>query len=298
MPTKIFLPTPPRFSFRHTVYSHGWSELPPFRLDDENWRLEYVFPSLGERRPVSAVVYEAPGGLAVDVAAKKVDAESLVRDIRHILRLDDPLDEFYRLTDDEERLAWVSNVRAGRLIRSATVFEDLVKTLCTTNCSWALTKNMVRNLVDNLGEPAVGGKHAFPTPAALASVDEKFYREEIRAGYRSPYFAELAESVASGKIDPEAWLTSDLPTPELKKEIKNVKGVGDYAADNLLKLLGRYNGLALDSWLRSQFYRKHNREKVCPDKKIERHYKKFGDWKGLAIWCDMTERWFDEKLMN
>ncbi|MEP6705599.1 MAG: Fe-S cluster assembly protein HesB, partial [Acidobacteriota bacterium] len=69
-------------------------------------------------------------------------------------------------------------------------------------------------------------------------------------------------------------------------------------ADNLLKLLGRYNGLALDSWLRSQFYRKHNREKVCADKKIERHYTKFGDWRGLAIWCDMTERWFDEKLSN
>jgi len=77
-----------------------------------------------------------------------------------------------------------------------------------------------------------------------------------------------------------------------------VKGCGDYAAENLLKLLGRYDGLALDSWLRSQFYKKHNREKVCPDKKIERHYTKFGDWKGLAIWCDMTERWFDEKLLT
>jgi hypothetical protein len=84
----------------------------------------------------------------------------------------------------------------------------------------------------------------------------------------------------------------------LKKVIKSVKGFGDYAAENLLKLLGRYDGLALDSWLRSQFYKKHNREKVCADKKIERHYKRFGEWKGLAIWCDMTERWFDEKLLN
>ena len=36
--------------------------------------------------------------------------------------------------------------------------------------------------------------------------------------------------------------------------------------------------------------------KDVTDKKIERHYKKFGAWKGLAIWCDMTERWFDGKL--
>ena len=31
----------------------------------------------------------------------------------------------------------------------------------------------------------------------------------------------------------------------MKKEIKKIKGVGDYAAENLLKLLGRYDGLAL-----------------------------------------------------
>ena len=48
---------------------------------------------------------------------------------------------------------------------------------------------------------------------------------------------------------------------------------------------------ALDSWLRSQFYKNHNKEKACPDKKIERHYNKFGKWRGLAIWCDMTEKW-------
>lgn len=298
MPIKLFLKTPANFSFRHTVYSHGWSELLPFQLDDENWRLEYVFAGSGRAKPVSAVIYETDGGLEIDVSNKRFNAEELSTEIRHILRLDDPLDEFYTLTDNEERLKWVSSSRAGRLIRSPTVFEDLIKTLCTTNCSWALTKNMVRNLVENLGEPASGGKRAFPTPEALASVSEKFYRDEIRAGYRSPYFVELAELIASGKVDPETWLTSDLPTAELKKEIKNIKGFGDYAADNLLKLLGRYNGLALDSWLRSQFYRKHNREKACSDKKIERHYTKFGSWKGLAIWCDMTERWFDEKLMN
>ena len=297
MPTKLFLETPANFSFRHTVYSHGWSELLPMQLDDENWRLECVLAS-GFRKPVSAVVQETKGGVEIEVSSKKFNEQNLIRDVRHILRLDDPLDDFYDLTDSEDRLKWVSTCRAGRLIRSATVFEDLVKTLCTTNCSWGLTKNMVRNLVQTLGEDAGKGKSAFPTAEAMASVSEKFYRDEIRAGYRSPYFLELAEAIASGKIDPESWLTSDLPTVDLKKEIKQIKGFGDYAADNLLKLLGRYNGLALDSWLRSQFYKKHNREKVCPDKKIERHYTKYGDWKGLAIWCDMTERWFDEKLMD
>ena len=296
MTTKLFLETPQTFSFRHTVYSHGWSELRPFQLDDQNWRLSYVFTV--STKPVLATISEIEGGLSIDVAAKKFNEARLLRDVRHILRLDDPLEAFYGLTDLEERLKWVSQSRAGRLLRSPTVFEDMVKTLCTTNCSWGLTKNMVTNMVETLGEPATGGARSFPTPEVLASVPEKFFRDVIRAGYRSPYFAELAASVASGKIEPESWLTTDLPTSELRKQIKSIKGFGEYAADNLLKLLGRYDGLALDSWLRSQFYKKHNREKVCADKKIERHYKKFGEWKGLAMWCDMTERWFDEKLMN
>lgn len=298
MGTELILKTPVNFSFRHTVYSHGWSELLPFRLDDENWRLSYVFAGVGSAKPLSAVISETKGGLKIEVSNIRYDEEKLLRHIRHVLRLDDPLEEFYGLTDCEERLRWVSTSNAGRLLRSPTVLEDLVKTLCTTNCSWALTKNMVTNLVEKLGEPGAGGVRAFPTAEALASVPEKFYRDEIRSGYRSPYFVELADAVASGKLDPQSWLTTDIPTVELKKEIKAIKGFGDYAAENLLKLLGRYDGLALDSWLRSQFYKKHNREKVCPDKKIERYYKKFGAWKGLAIWCDMTERWFDEKLLN
>ena len=298
MPTELFLQTPETFSFRHTVYSHGWSDLAPFELDSEKWRLRYVFTDIGSSKPVSAMISERASGLNIEVSSKRFDEQKLIGQVRHILRLDDPLEDFYDLTDREDRLKWISNLKAGRLIRSPTVFEDLIKTLCTTNCSWALTKNMVRNLVENLGEPATGGGRSFPTPEALASVSEKFYRDEIRAGYRSPYFVEIAEAIASGKIDPESWLTTDMPSDDLKKEIKSLKGFGDYAADNLLKLLGRYNGLALDSWLRSQFYKKHNREKVCADKKIERHYTKFGSWKGLAIWCDMTERWFDEKLLS
>jgi 3-methyladenine DNA glycosylase/8-oxoguanine DNA glycosylase len=296
MGREIFLETPPGFSFRHTVYSHGWSELLPFRLDADTWRLTYVFPT--KTKPVSAVVTSSGSVLKIDVAGGRFDEEKLVREVRHILRLDEPLDEFYELTNLDERLRWVAPSNAGRLLRSPTVFEDLVKTLCTTNCSWSLTRIMTRNLVEKLGKPAVGGGHTFPTAEALASVGEKFYRDEIKAGYRSPYFVELADAVASGELDPESWLTTDMPTSELKKEIKGLKGFGDYAADNLLKLLGRYDGLALDSWLRSQFYKKHNRDRTCADKKIERHYKKYGSWRGLAIWCDMTERWFDEKLMN
>jgi len=102
---------------------------------------------------------------------------------------------------------------------------------------------------------------------------------------------ELADRVASGELDVEQWLTSDLPTSELVKQIKGVKGVGNYAAENLLKLLGRYDGLALDSWTRAKFFKVRNNGRKANDKKIARYYARFNEWRGLALWCDVTRDW-------
>jgi len=292
MTKTVFLDKPADFSFRHTIYSHGWCDLPPFVIDEKNWKLDYVFTCKRTGNPASARLSESDGKIRIDLDGSKIDKAGLLRDVRHVLRIDDDLNAFYDLAKKDENLAWVSEINAGRLLRSPTVFEDLVKTICTTNCSWALTKKMVTNLVEKLGVPSKNGQRTFPTAEAMAVADADFYRDEIRAGYRSPYFVELAEKVASGSLDLETWLTTDLPTTELKKEMKKIKGVGDYAAETMLKMLGRYDGLALDSWLRAQFYKKHKNGRKCKDKTIERYYKEYGEWKGLAIWCDMTERWF------
>ena len=291
MSQTYFIETPENFNFTRTVFSHGWCELLPFELDKENWRLSYVFDAA--KIPVSAIISESGGKIKIEAADGEINEVKLLRDVRHILRFDDDLSEFYKLTKKD--FAWLSSTNTGRMLRSPTVYEDLVKTICTTNCSWALTKKMTTNLVEKLGTPTTNGKRAFPTAEQMASKPVEFYKNEIRAGYRSSYFAELAESVAGGKINPENWLNSDLPTVELKKEMKKIKGVGDYAAENLLKLVGRYDGLALDSWLRSQFYKKRHNETVCDDKTIRQFYEKFAHWRGLVMWCDMTERWHSVK---
>jgi 3-methyladenine DNA glycosylase/8-oxoguanine DNA glycosylase len=165
--------------------------------------------------------------------------------------------------------------------------------ICTTNCSWSLTEKMVTGLVQNLGREASDGRRTFPTPEAMALMPLKFYVDEVRAGYRSPYLKELADRVADGSLNVEAWLTSELPTAELMKEMRGVKGVGPYAAENLLKLIGRYDGLALDSWTRAKFFTVRNNSRKAGDKKIARYYSRFNEWRGLALWCDMTRDWLD-----
>jgi 3-methyladenine DNA glycosylase/8-oxoguanine DNA glycosylase len=293
----IKIKTPPDFNFRRTAASHGWSELPPFKIDDKWSKLTRVLDVGASRKPVNVEITGANGALrvSVDGTPSAGAVEKIRRDVRHMLRLDDPLGVFYAEMAKEPAFAWVAASGAGRLLRAPTVFEDLVKTICTTNCSWSLTKTMVARLVENLGRPARGGWRSFPDAAALAEAPLSFFREEMRAGYRAPFFKELADRVASGELDVEGWLTSELPTSELKRAMKQVKGVGDYAAENLLKLVGRYDVLALDSWVRATYARLHNQGRAAADKKIARHYARFREWRGLALWCDMTKDWIEEK---
>ncbi|MBK6748858.1 MAG: hypothetical protein IPG67_02295 [Acidobacteria bacterium] len=206
--------TPNRFSFKHTIRSHGWYDLLPFVIDEEKGTLSFVSAG-GE--PVFVTVSDNSGGLSVDVNADKFDRDAIVRDVRHILRLDDEMDAFYAAAEKAGHVVWAAEANAGRLLRSPTVWEDLVKSICTTNCTWAVTRNMTTKLVEELGERTNCGRKAFPTADAMAGRDSTFYRDTIRAGYRSEYFAELAVSVAEGRIDPESWLTSELPTADLKK---------------------------------------------------------------------------------
>ena len=290
----LTIKTPRDFNFRRTVLSHGWCALLPFELDKASWTLVRVLDR-GQAEPVTVKISPAQNGIKVSTSQRlgqKATGE-IERDVRHMLRLDDDLQEFYQAVAANPEFAWIADEGAGRLLRSPTVFEDLVKMLCTTNCSWALTEKMVSGLVNELGRQSSDGRKSFPTAEAMAQKPEKFFRDKIRSGYRAPYLKELAQRVASGSLNVESWLTSELPLDELIKEMKSVKGVGNYAAENLLKLIGRYDGLALDSWTRAQFARARNRGRAASDKKISRFYSAFGSWRGLVLWCDMTRHWLD-----
>ena len=289
---EITIPTPRNFSFQRTVISHGWCELLPFSLDQAKWELTRVI-DLGEKPPVTITMRHGKGHVSVTTSRRlaKADAARVLRDARHILRLDDDLAPFYLATGADPDFAWIGKQGAGRMLRSPTVFEDLVKMICTTNCSWSLTEKMVTGLVQSLGRESDDGRKSFPTPEDMAAMPVQFYVDDVRSGYRAPYLRELAERVAAGELDVEAWLSSDLSTPDLVKEIKRVKGAGDYAAENLLKLLGRYDGLALDSWTRAKFFKVRNNGRKANDKKIERYYSRFKEWRGLALWCDVTQDW-------
>jgi N-glycosylase/DNA lyase len=293
MSTEITLKTPPEFSFKRTIISHGWCQLLPFTINEKRWELSRVIdlPSA----PVTVLLGARKRSLRIAPSRRlnKTETTQVVKEVRHVLRLDDNLEQFYQIMNDDPAFSWIASQGAGRMLRSPTVFEDLVKMICTTNCSWALTEKMVTGIVDNLGRQGRDGRRTFPSAQALSLMPLKFFTNEVKAGYRAAYLKELADRVASGELDVESWLHSPLSTRDLIKQMKGVKGVGDYAAENLLKLIGRYDGLALDSWTRAKFFKVRNDGKKTTDKKIARYYSRFNEWRGLALWCDMTRDWLD-----
>ena len=120
---EIRIPVPTNFSFKRTVISHGWYNLRPFSLDRENWRLTRVI-DLPNRRPVNVSIDATKRFLRITCGEELSTAHSakIVRDIRHILRLDDDLDSFYSVVTADPDFAWIEQQGAGRLLRSPTVF--------------------------------------------------------------------------------------------------------------------------------------------------------------------------------
>lgn len=145
---------------------------------------------------------------------------------------------------------------------------------------------MVETLVSQFGDPlpADPARHAFPTPDRLAATDAETLRSTARLGYRAPYVVELARAVASGTLDLESLRTADIPAAELRKRLLAIKGVGGYAAANLLMILGHYDFVPVDSWaLKMVSHEWHGGEPVGPAE-VEAAFEHWGEWKGLAYW--------------
>jgi 3-methyladenine DNA glycosylase/8-oxoguanine DNA glycosylase len=285
-----------------TIVSHGLADLPPARTDEDARTYELTLAAGRGRPRLVRIEQGKPGYAAVTVSGRAVSAakaRAIEAALAHVLRLDEDLSPFYALAARDPELAWATS-GAGRMVRSATVFEDVVKTICTTNLAWSGTVRMVSALVEHLGERAPGAPdsgpygRAFPTPAAMAEAGENFYRDVARAGYRGAYLRSLAESVAAGEVDLEGLARPDgLSDDEALARLLALPGVGPYAAAHVMMLVGRYSLLILDSWTRPK-YARLNGKRAVKDSTIERRFRRYGRYAGLAFWLYLTRDWVED----
>ena len=118
-----------------TMNSHGFADLPPVLLDATNRTLDLTIQmKRGAPRRVR-IGAGRRGSARVEVLGGGAPTTSIFDQVRraatHVLRLDQDLSGFYAVAATDPDLSWVVS-GAGRMLRSPTVWEDVVKTVCTT----------------------------------------------------------------------------------------------------------------------------------------------------------------------
>jgi 3-methyladenine DNA glycosylase/8-oxoguanine DNA glycosylase len=285
------------FNFTSVINSHGWRQLAPFSYEENTNTLSYIL-RLSNGHVIELHFREAPEGVSLETEKlDRTERREVTDKVTWMFGLDMDFSHFYSASRAEPKLAHAKKLARGRVLRSPTLFEDVIKTILTTNTLWAATKNMTLKLVNELGEPLQPAGRvasndsegrietkAFPTPEAIAASSPEFLKEKIRVGYRAPAIHQLAQRVASRTFDIEALKTSELPTLELRKQLLTINGVGPYAAANLLMLLGRHDFIPIDSYALKMVSNEWHHGKPITSKEVEKRFEKWGEFKGLAFW--------------
>lgn len=283
------------FDFYSTVYSHGWVDLAPTSWNPESLSVSRI-EQLDQGEVVRLEIFGNSNYLDPRIIVKvhqarpfvKGDIEELQSKVAWMLRLDEDLDEFHNLCRSKGG-RWTALAQGrGRLLRSPNLFEDIVKTICTTNIQWGGTKRMVANLAAAYGAPMPGepDQRAFPAPEAILEDNFATFASRVRLGYRAAYIYELAERMVSEPGVFDARQTASLHPDNLRKLLLGIKGVGEYAAATLLMLLGQYGELAVDTEFREFMSRRYFPSGYPGDEQAKAVYAEWGRWKYLAYWFD------------
>jgi 3-methyladenine DNA glycosylase/8-oxoguanine DNA glycosylase len=283
---------PRDFSLDALVASHGWYQLRPFRFDPANRALETVLRLPGDRAAEVRLVRSDKGGLLATTARPLAARDRAFAQARvaRMLHLDAPLDAFHRLCRSDASLRWIARLGLGRLLRAQDLWEDALKTLLTTNCTWKQTVSMVGRLVEGAGAPAPSGARAFPSPERVIAAGIRFLQREVKVGYRAKAAIELAERARSGELD--SFSVED--EEAARKQVKSWNGFGDYAANSLLALLGKRGRPVIDSWAIARASELHFGGRACKPADVVRIYERFGEWSGSVAWFDLNRDHYRE----
>jgi 3-methyladenine DNA glycosylase/8-oxoguanine DNA glycosylase len=274
------------FRLAAVVRSHGWFQTTPFSWDEATETLGRV-----ENLPGGvATLTIRPASVGVSVASNRpLDerdrAELRVR-MRRMLQLDTDVNGFLGALAYDPVLATDLDAHgAGRLLAGASLYEDVVKTICATNISW-------RQAVSCIGKIGAWGENgAFPRADVIHRKGSDRLRTEARVGYRGPYIAAAARAALDGTLSEIESEQHGMDGPELAKRLAALPGIGPSSAAFLGLLMGRFDLLVIDSatlrhaadvWFDGRKPTKHEViAKVAPA----------GEWKGLALYWAMMRAW-------
>lgn len=284
MPT-LTLAAPADFQLARDSCSYGYFSLAPNR-----WRVQdqsLTRPFLVHGTACEVRITQPRNRLKIELSRtlKAREQLELTTQISRMLRLDMTAEMVKQFHKVDPR--WKKSGRA-RLVRSPTLFEDVLKTVMSCNVTWQGTVGMCRRMCEVLGA-GVGENRSFPAPDRIAMCRPEFLRTRCRLGYRDVRIVQLAKLWKRGAID-EVWLNDSAVTDDqLHEYLIELPGIGPYAAANIMQLLGRYGRLPCDTEAV-----RHGRtvlgftgSSASIARQVRAHFEPMGQWKFLSYWLEL-----------
>lgn len=164
----------------------------------------------------------------------------------------------------------------GIRIVKQDLFETVISFIVSANNNIKRIQMILDRMRQKLGQN-MGDYYAFPTREALLSVNEEFFTN-IGAGYRAKYLYETVRQIDEKTL--KEW--DLLSTPDLRKKLIGLSGVGPKVADCILLFgYGRGDVFPVDTWM-AQMYNKFYEHQ--DNREIIRYNltKQFGQLSGYA----------------
>ena len=231
------------------IYGHGWPRLYPFESSGRNLLWTMILP---RNRPADVNLRWSDRTFRIRVCINALslrhsDVDFVRARVRWMFRANERFDAFWSACSHSNQLKKCAELKLGALLRAPTLFEDLIKTICTVNCHWRNTKMMVRLFCERFGTPSPISRHrfSFPVHDVIARKSEAELRK-AKLGFRARYIKQLSEMIRDREIDLKSW-TVNPDASALRQTLLELPGVGPYAAHHILMLLGHYEYIPCDS---------------------------------------------------
>jgi 3-methyladenine DNA glycosylase/8-oxoguanine DNA glycosylase len=271
-----------QFDFEKLIRSHGWVFLSPFEWCEDTKILNRPF-SLSKNKKIKVKIQsrDTANNAHINISWKNNHSLSYIHKteiknkIIRMIRLDEDFSEFHKICKGDPILSFVFKNKCGGMLRGATAFEDLVKTVCTTNCDWRNTKRMC----DGLCKLAGGN---FPVAETILKYSPKELSRKIPLGYRARTILEISDKTANGELNIDEWARNK-NYEQIRASLKKIWGIGEYSINHLLVLLGDYSRIPVDSEVLAYLRKTHFMGEEVPNRKAVMPYDKYGKYKFLAF---------------
>ena len=189
----------------------------------------------------------------------------------------DVLDFYSRFASDKYLSKTIKSLQGLRVMRNLDFNWGVCEAICTQNSAIRQIRNMEKNL-----RKFYGDGHTINLKK-LAEAREGEIKERCKVGYRAKYLINLAKLLQKSNI--EYASLKEIETPEARKVLLKIKGVGPKVADIiLLYTIGKPDAFPMDIWLKRALIREYfnNRKKVSLQKLRDFALNHFGEHAGIA----------------